>query len=95
MNVRVEGDNVFIEGLVRGNSEVAEIKSVISNLISSNKVVTIQFENSYVIPSSLIGFLLKVIHDDKINLNVKVKQKELYELLDRLNLVSALKVSKV
>ena len=95
MNIRLEADNVIIEGLVRGNTEVAEIKSVISNLVSSSKIVTIQFENSYVIPSSLIGFLLKVIHDDKINLTVKVKQKELYDLLDRLNLVSALNVSKV
>ncbi len=92
MNIKVENNNIIIEGLVRGNSEVAEIKTTISNLTS--KSVSIIFQDSYVIPSSLIGYLLKSIHDDKIDLNIKVKQHELYELLDRLNLISALKVSK-
>ena len=92
MNIKVENNNLIVEGLVRGNSEVAEIKSVISNLTS--KSISIIFQDSYVIPSSLIGFLLKSIHDDKIDLSVVVKQPELYQLLDRLNLVSGLKVSK-
>ena len=93
MNIKVENNNIIIEGLVRGNSEVAEIKSIVSNTTSKNIVIV--FQDSYVIPSSLIGYLLKSIHDDKIDLSVKVKQHELYELLDRLNLISALKVSRI
>ncbi len=94
MDIKVEGNNIIVNGLVRGNAEVDEIKSVATNLINSHKSIIILLESSYVIPSSLIGYLLKIIHDNKINVSIRVKQKELYELLDRLNLVSALRVSK-
>jgi len=94
LDIKVEGNNIIVNGLVRGNAEVDEIKSVATNLINSHKSIIILLESSYVIPSSLIGYLLKIIHDNKINVSIRVKQKELYELLDRLNLVSALRVSK-
>lgn len=84
---------VKIEGLVRGTEEVSRIKSEFSNF-SENEVVELHFIDSYIIPSSLIGFLLKVIHEDRIKLKVIIEKQELYELLRRLNLTQSLNVAQ-
>jgi hypothetical protein len=42
--------------------------------------------------STVIGFLMKLVHHDKIQISISVGDSRLYDLLDELNLVQLLNV---
>lgn len=44
--------------------------------------------------SSVIGFFIKVIFQDKVSIHVYVKDDRLYSLLEDLNLIETFKVKK-
>lgn len=96
MNINIEQLDkkayMFISGNIRNNTEVSSIKSHFADLSRNNMQIRIIFNDSYIMPSSLIGFLLKVIHEDKFDLDIEVKKDDLYNLLARLNLVKQLNV---
>jgi len=85
---------IIVVGNVRSNSEVLKIKSSFEDNVKDSKSIRLIFNDSYIIPSSLIGFLLKLIHENHVKLNVEVRQDELYNLLERLNLIRALNIIK-
>ena len=61
---------------------------------SNLKEIDIHILDSYIITSSTIGFLGKIIQQSKQNINVIVYNSELYELLENLNVIDLLKVKK-
>jgi hypothetical protein len=65
----------------------------IKNASRSGSVV-IKINDSFSIPSTVIGELLK-IKDTGVNVNLEVGDDILYELLDDLNLVSTFNVRKM
>ncbi|MBP6497984.1 MAG: hypothetical protein KA253_04855, partial [Campylobacteraceae bacterium] len=52
-------------------------------------------KDSFIITSSVIGFLIKSIKVDKMFLHVSVGSQELYEMLLEMSLVDAMNVRKV
>ncbi len=100
MDIKVEKDSTKLELIITGSvnsiQDSMSIKSTLSSVIGTNKgvAITVKILDSYTLPSSIIGTFLKYREIDKLDLTVIVKQDELYNSLDRLNLVSILNVKK-
>lgn len=83
---------ITIEGHITGISEVTNIKSVIQSN-ADFKIIELIIKDAYVIPSMLIGLLIKEVNQNKKTVKLKCLQKELKQLLSDLNLDSVLQVS--
>ena len=88
--------NLFIKGIIKSIEDNKRIKEEVEKLVkdSNLKEIDIHILDSYIITSSTIGFLGKIIQQSKQNINVIVYNSELYELLENLNVIDLLKVKK-
>ena len=77
--------SIKIEGHITGMSEVMEIKNIVSQSQGTNAVELV-IEDAFVIPSALIGYLVKLVNFDKKKVIIKAKQQELKNLIIDLNL---------
>ena len=84
--------DITIKGIIKSADDSAEIKSAITR--SNVTRINIYVFDSFVITSSVIGALLKFVQKDGMNINLYVKNSELYDLLNKLNLISLLNVSR-
>ena len=83
--------SITIDGHITGIAEVAQIKDLIS---SHKQISTVELilNDAFVIPSALIGYLLKLINADEVKVIIKAHRKELKELFSDLNLTSTIEV---
>ena len=94
MNIKASSNNVTIDGNIKSVSDFQQIKQTLDNIISSNKSITINITDSLSMTSSVIGYLNKLVLKDNIDLQMKIGNKQLLELLDDLNLTSVFKARK-
>jgi len=95
MEIKTEYAKVIVKGIVENVDDCIQISSTAKEVAkSSSGSVTIEFPDSFVIPSTLIGQILKMIQVDNMTVSIKANN-DLYELLDRLSLVSIFNVSKI
>jgi hypothetical protein len=87
---------IIIEKNIKSLSDNDEIKIAIEDVWSMNdeKPIEIHIKDSFIITSSVIGFLIKFIKKDKIPITLYITNSELYEMLDDMNLVSVLNIKK-
>ncbi|MEF3191800.1 MAG: hypothetical protein K6347_04520 [Campylobacterales bacterium] len=85
---------IRVTGIVKSVEDSLRLKETISTSISNNPShpLTIDFVDTFIIPSSVIGSLLKFIQLDKARISVIVRQPELLELLDNLKLTTLMNV---
>jgi hypothetical protein len=93
MKVSVNGSVVKIEGVIKTLNDVNKINEIINDFKSGYSLI-IRIEDSFVIPSAIIGILMKK-EKDGVDIHLEVGNEILYELLDDLNLVSLLNVKKI
>jgi len=84
--------DITIKGIIKSADDSAEIKSAITRAGATR--INIYVYDSFVITSSVIGSLLKFVQKDGMNINLYVKNSELYDLLNKLNLISLLNVAR-
>ena len=97
INSPVRG-KIEIEGNIRGLSDIEQIKAVIDGMqLEHNDSLVLAIKDSFSMPSALIGYLLKLVEQKGVNINVTVGNGILEELLYDLNLKQAfnLKLKKV
>lgn len=101
MNVRIKENSnqvsIIVTGVVGTIDDTLKVKTAIVDSFHQNKQadINLYFEDSYVITSSMIGFLIKFIRGDKANLSIYPKDAQLYNLIERLNLLDILNVKKI
>jgi len=83
---------ILIDGHVSGISEVMELQNIMKQHTEVNFIELI-FPDAFVIPSALIGYLLRVIKVDKKTVQIKAQRQELRDLINDLNLSSVLNIS--
>lgn len=92
-------DNVVIDviGNIKSISDSQTIKDAITKAFHDNQQTSIDLyiKDSFIITSSVIGFLVKSIKVDKISLHVSVGSQDLYDMLVDMNLVESMNVRKV
>ncbi|MBF0328058.1 MAG: hypothetical protein HQL10_02780 [Nitrospirae bacterium] len=87
---------ITILGNIRNIEDYLAIKKMIITMIDKGeKNITIKVIESMTMNSSIIGFMLKVVFEEKIILNLRVKNDILYNLLKTLNLVKPFHVKKI
>jgi len=93
------GGNVVIDvvGNIKSISDGQAIKDAIKKAYQDNQQASIDLciKDSFIMTSSVIGFLIKSIKVDKMFLHVNVGSQELYEMLQEMSLVDAMNVRKV
>lgn len=86
-----------IGGIVKTLQDSMEIRSIISSMIAKHpkRRITLDRVGAFVLPSAVIGTLLKFIQADGANINIIVRQVELWQLLSKLHLIALLNVSNM
>jgi len=94
--VHREHIDIIVTGTIKTIANAQAIKEAIRKTHEQHPdaIINIMIKDSFIITSSVIGFLLKSIKMDKINLNVNIGCEELYTMLDDMNLVEEMNVKK-
>ncbi|MFP4332293.1 MAG: hypothetical protein ACOCP1_03655 [Campylobacterales bacterium] len=97
MEARVIKDGeISIAGNIKTITDYQEIKRVVKEQMEQGvNTINIKITESFSITSSVVGFFLKVINKDKVQLNIYVKDDRLYKILNDLNLVELFNVKKL
>ena len=93
MELKQTGSMIEVNGVIKTINDSQLLVNAIKDA-SRNGSVNIKINDSFSIPSTVIGELLK-IKDSGVSVSLEVGDEILYELLDDLNLVSTFKVRKV
>jgi hypothetical protein len=100
MNIKISNENfatvLVVSGIVKTISDTVTIKDQIALLLQNEpqKKIIIDFIDTFVIPSALIGSLQKFILGDNAKISVIAREVQLYDLLENLCLIEQLHVSK-
>lgn len=91
------GVELHIFGIIKSMDDSLAIKQAVLEQLARDKTarITLIIEDSFIMTSSVIGSLLKMIQKDRVDLSVMVKSGELLELLQKLNLIGLLNVTKI
>lgn len=92
MKVRKEGNSVVIEGNIKTIGDFQAIKHILDEMILDVSAINIILLDSISITSSVIGYLTKLVHKDKVNISLSIENKELVSLMDDLGLSELLHV---
>ncbi|MBF0564455.1 MAG: hypothetical protein HQK89_04370 [Nitrospirae bacterium] len=96
MEVKANNEEITISGHIRTIEDYQKIKQVVNSVVETgHKSVTIMIPESLAMTSSVIGFFLKLVFENKVDLKMYVKDERLYNLLEVLNLVTVFKVSRM
>jgi len=87
---------INIEENIKSLSDNDIIKIAIEDAWNANsdKPIEIHIKDSFIITSSVIGFLIKFIKKDKMPITLYITNDELYEMMDDMNLIQALNIKK-
>ncbi len=92
MKIETRGNSVEVHDIIK---TIADSQTLINEVdrIKDSGSVTIRIFESFTIPSSVIGYLLK-LNDAGTNIYLEVHDDILYELLQDLNLTQVFNVRK-
>ena len=95
MEIQRQGSEIVITGNIKNTSDYQSIKDNVNALVQSGaKSIIVKTPESFSMTSSVIGFFIKVIFQDKVSIHVYLKDDRLYSLLEDLNLIETFKVKK-
>ena len=93
MEIKEAGSIIEVDGVIKTINDSQMLVNAIKDASRSGSVI-IKINDSFSIPSTVIGELLK-LKDSGIDVTLEVGDDILYELLDDLNLVSTFNVRKM
>jgi hypothetical protein len=91
-----DGYKITVKEVIKTIEDSTIFKKSISEVLlkEPGAKVDIHIIDSYIITSSIIGTLLKMVQKDNAKIAIFVYSADLYELLDKLNLITLLNVKK-
>jgi len=95
MELRTNSSVVEIIGNIKSVENFQEIKSVLDVMIKSHNLITLKIPTSLSMTSSVIGYLMKLIHKDGIQLSMQIGDDRLINLLKDLGLDKEFRITKV
>ena len=84
MELKVAGSTVEVNGIIKTIEDVENIKDVASS--TNSNAITLKIVDSFAMPSALIGYLIKLKQLENKQINLKIVDEGLYELVQDLNL---------
>jgi hypothetical protein len=95
MDISTNSNRIIIEGNIKSIGDFQTIKSSVDSLVAQHKSIVIDIKDSLSLTSAVIGYFNKLILKDKIAMQVNVGDRQLYDLLNDLNLTSVFNLKKV
>lgn len=95
MELNIDGSTLTITDNIKSVEHFQEIKTALDKMKINNSTIHIKISNSLSITSSVIGYLMKLIHKDSVRLSLTVGDDRLVALLNDLGLSSEFNVRKV
>jgi len=95
MKLSIDDSMLTITDNIKSVEDFQDIKIALDKMKNSYTSISIKILNSLSITSSVIGYLMKLIHKDGVRLSVTVGDERLVDLLNDLGLSSELNVKKV
>jgi hypothetical protein len=85
---RSHDEGITISGNIKTLDDYQAIRDMATKILSAGGTsLSLQILDSFSMPSAVIGFLVKLIHKEKVRVSMEVGDKRLLELLDELHLV--------
>jgi len=94
MDVTCQGTVVTIVGNIKSIADFQTIKKNVDDVVAQNKRVDFIIADSISMTSSVIGYLTKLVYQDKVSMSMKIGDERLHQLLDDLNVTSLFGVKK-
>jgi hypothetical protein len=97
MEIMITGPTeITIAGDIKTVGDYLEIKKAIKELTDGGiDSISVKIPTSPSINSALIGFFLRIIHEDKVNLALYVGNDKLLNLFDVMNLTKIFNVKRI
>ena len=95
MELELANSKLKIRGNIKSVRDFQSIKTELDGLIGEHKHITLDIVDSISMTSSVIGYLVKIIHKDGVSLSMNVGDERLAKLLDELGLSQEFNVKKV
>ncbi|NPA10826.1 MAG: hypothetical protein GXO62_01115 [Epsilonproteobacteria bacterium] len=92
LDIKINGNVVESSGIIKTLSDAENLVKTIESITGDE--INLVFKNSYGLPSSVIGALVK-LEDSGKKINIQVDNDILYSILSDLNLIDTLNVSKL
>ena len=85
---KLSGTELAILGNIKSIEDYTILRAELTTMLDKGaKDVTIRIPESFSMPSSVIGFLMKIKNRENVRLRLMVGDSRLYELLNDLNLI--------
>ena len=85
--VRTEANGVTITGNIKTTADYLEIRKMVMEMVDMGCTkLTVRIHESLSMPSSVIGFFVKLVNRDKVEMRMLIQDPRLVELLEELNL---------
>ncbi|OHE12102.1 MAG: hypothetical protein A2525_06615 [Sulfurimonas sp. RIFOXYD12_FULL_36_11] len=94
MELEVSSNTIVIKGNIKSINDFQNIKQRVDAMTVENKLININILDSLSITSSVIGYFNKLVLKDNIDIYMNVKNEQLLNLLEDLNLISTFKVKR-
>ena len=95
MTITHNGNSVTIAGNIKSISDYQTIKSTLDSVAHEHKNIVLNITESISITSSVIGYFNKLVLKDGINMDMRIGNNQLMELLDELSLKSLFNARKM
>lgn len=95
MEIKSESNIITITGNIKSIANFSEIKIVCDNVTLDHKNIVCNIVDSLSITSSVIGYFNKLVLKDKIRIDMRIGNEQLFHLIDDLNLVSTFNAKRI
>lgn len=93
LELKISDNKLVIKGYLKTLSHFDEVVEATKKIKKNHKSIKVDIVDSFSLNSSFIIYFLELI-EDKIDIEMRVKDKRLYETLKKLNLIKKFRVSK-
>lgn len=94
MELEVSSNTLVIKGNIKSVSDFQNIKQQADSIVALSKTLHVNILDSLSITSSVIGYFNKLVLKDNIDIHMNIKNEQLLNLLDDLNLISTFKAKR-
>ena len=90
MEIRtINNRELAVAGIIKTIDDSMALREAIQKPVEEGAdSLTLRIEDSFAMPSAVIGYLMKLVNGDKVRLTLLAKDRRLYELLEELQLAS-------
>lgn len=92
MEIRTDGSQeLVVTGIIKTIDDSMQLRGELQKLYEGGaQSITLRIEDSFALPSAVIGYLMKLVNRDKVRLTLLAGDNRLYELLEELQLTTVL-----